>query len=79
MPYSLGQVLAIGQIHPFYNSEFEYPPNPEAVQTLQAQETEDADDIELNSFGILSKKALYISLHRNSRPNKNTNPCLLQI
>ncbi|CAF9908884.1 MAG: hypothetical protein GOMPHAMPRED_006346 [Gomphillus americanus] len=58
MPYSLGQVLAIGQIHPFYNSEFEYPPNPEAVQTLQAQETEDADDIELNSFGILSKKAL---------------------
>jgi hypothetical protein len=38
--YSLSEVIRVAKIHPFYNADQQYPPDPEAIQkALQCSPT----------------------------------------
>ncbi|PKY05710.1 hypothetical protein P168DRAFT_341261 [Aspergillus campestris IBT 28561] len=61
--YTLAEVLAVAQIHPFYNEKVQYPPDTEAIQQARLR-TIGATDVNLHKQPLLHKKALYKTIKR---------------
>ncbi|KAJ5972719.1 uncharacterized protein N7479_002637 [Penicillium vulpinum] len=69
--YSLSEVIRVAEIHPFYNSDTKYPPDPEAIQkALQASPTE-PKHTELSLQPLLKKNDIYRVIKRLTN---DTNP-----
>ena len=58
--YSLAEVLAVADIHPFYNSEVQYPPQPDAIQHARESATKTATEVNLHTRPMVTKKDLYV-------------------
>ncbi|KAK6354408.1 hypothetical protein TWF730_008814 [Orbilia blumenaviensis] len=71
--YSLKQVLAVAKVHPFYNSDIEYPPTPEEVsEIVKSINKEDADGTNLSALPLSTKETLYPTINRlwqDTNPN----------
>lgn len=52
--YSLGEVLAIARIHPFYNENIQYPPDASSIQTALKSST----SWDLRAQPLLEKKSM---------------------
>ncbi|GLB08213.1 hypothetical protein AtubIFM57258_004101 [Aspergillus tubingensis] len=71
-PFSLDEVLAVARIHPLYNPNILYPPNPEEIQAIvQAQPTTNSTSSNLEAWPLTTKKDLYKVIERLT---KDTNP-----
>jgi hypothetical protein len=58
-PFSLGEVLAVAEIHPFYKEEIQYPPEEKIIRELgEKVSTDEAADKKLNLWPITWKKNL---------------------
>jgi hypothetical protein len=57
-PHSLGEVLAVAQIHPFYEEEIQYPPDEQTVQAVREIVANKQTEHELKSRPIIWKKDL---------------------
>ncbi|KAL4938913.1 hypothetical protein BDV06DRAFT_45867 [Aspergillus oleicola] len=53
--YTLEEVLAVAQLHPFYNSLIEYPPCEKAIEQVLAQKR----CLDIQSQPLLQKKSIY--------------------
>ncbi|CEL00915.1 hypothetical protein ASPCAL00507 [Aspergillus calidoustus] len=62
--FPLADVLAVAKIHPFYNEGVEYPPDQIAIQKALRLGAEQAKEITLESFPLLTKKDLYHVIDR---------------
>ncbi|KAK0756455.1 hypothetical protein N5P37_011108 [Trichoderma harzianum] len=65
-PHSLGEVLAVAKIHPFYVEEIQYPPDEKTVQSVRervAAEQEQANE-DLKKWPVIWKKDLYDTIQR---------------
>jgi len=58
--YRLAEVLAVADIHPFYNPRFQYPPEPNAIQHAQQSATKTATEVDLRVRPMVTKKDLYV-------------------
>lgn len=59
LPYSLEEVLAVAQTHPFYNEEIQYPPDENVIRELRERAPKDKETEEkLKSWPIIWKKNL---------------------
>lgn len=57
--YPLSDVLAVAKVHPFY-SDTKYPPTPEELHhALRASKDKGGNDLDLKSFPLTRKDALY--------------------
>lgn len=59
-PHSLGEVLAVAKIHPFYVEEIQYPPDEKTVQSVReraAAEGEQKNE-DLKKWPVIWKKDL---------------------
>lgn len=57
-PYSLAAVLEVAKIHPFYNSDINYPPGPEAIQAALQRAATLSPGINFDSQPLLRKEDL---------------------
>lgn len=58
-PYSLGEVLAVAETHPFYNEEIRYPPDGKAIEQLREKVSkQEGANEKLSSWPIIWKKSL---------------------
>ncbi|KAF5857529.1 hypothetical protein ETB97_005668 [Aspergillus alliaceus] len=57
--FSLTEVLAVSKIHPFYNPDIQYPPNPETIESAVELAEKKSTEIDLSSVPLVSKKDLY--------------------
>lgn len=57
-PYSLAEVLAVAKLHPFYNPEAVYPPDPLAIEKACRSISADVQASELASLPLLTKDRL---------------------
>lgn len=58
-PYSLGEVLAVAETHPFYNEDIQYPPEEKLIQELKEKALKDeAAKNKLNVWPLIWKKNL---------------------
>lgn len=58
-PYSLGEVLAVAEIHPFYKEEIQYAPEEKIIRELREKaSTDEAAEKKLNVWSITWKKNL---------------------
>ncbi|KAK6837668.1 hypothetical protein RU639_001335 [Aspergillus parasiticus] len=62
--FSLKEVLAVAEIHPFYNPAVEYPPTPETIKSAIELADKRSTDIDLSSLPLVSKKDLYKAIAR---------------
>lgn len=58
--YRLAEVLAVANIHPFYNPGVQYPPEPDAIQHARQSATKTAAEVNLHTRPIVTKKDLYV-------------------
>ncbi|KAI1755994.1 hypothetical protein F4782DRAFT_551082 [Xylaria castorea] len=72
--YTLTDILAITNIHPFYNQEREYPPDAYAIQIARKRAAEQLVELEPKHFPLLWKKHLYTTVERlvNDTSSENT-------
>ncbi|KAL1998455.1 hypothetical protein VTN02DRAFT_6156 [Thermoascus thermophilus] len=62
--YPLSDVLAVAKVHPFY-SDTEYPPTPEELpHVLRASRDKGGTGLDLRSFPLTRKDALYKQIGR---------------
>lgn len=58
-PYSLGEVLAVAETHPFYKEEIQYPPDEKVIRELTEKALKEKGANEkLNLWPIIWKKNL---------------------
>lgn len=58
-PYSLGEVLAVAETHPFYKEDVQYPLDGKAIEELREKALKDKGAEEkLNTWPIIWKKNL---------------------
>jgi phenylacetate-coenzyme A ligase PaaK-like adenylate-forming protein len=63
--YTLADVLAVADIHPFYDPDVQYPPDATIVQQARDRATETLSDvIQLKDRQLLWKKDLYTTIQR---------------
>ncbi|KAI0546939.1 hypothetical protein F4679DRAFT_575119 [Xylaria curta] len=72
---SLTDVLAIAEIHPFYNREREYPPDASAIQVAREQAAEQSSEVDPKYFPLLWKKHLYATIERLVDDTSSENTC----
>lgn len=59
--YSLGEILAVAETHPFYKEEIQYPLDEKAIEELREKALEDTEAEEkLNIWPIIWKKNLLV-------------------
>ncbi|KAH6603990.1 hypothetical protein Trco_007436 [Trichoderma cornu-damae] len=63
-PHSLGEVLAIARIHPFYVEGIRYPPDEKIVRAIREKVVKQQEKDELKSQPIIWKKDLYNTIQR---------------
>ncbi|KAE8352567.1 hypothetical protein BDV28DRAFT_134961 [Aspergillus coremiiformis] len=68
--FSLAEVLAVANIHPFYNPSVEYPPDQDSIESV-VQSASKQTDIDISSRPLVSKKDLYKVIERLT---DDTNP-----
>lgn len=68
--YRLAEVLAVANIHPFYNSKFQYPPESNAIQHARQSATKTATEVDLRIRPMVTKKDLYVC-HASRPPSTN--------
>lgn len=56
--FALEDVLAISKIHPFYNPDVLYPPNPDAIHTARNWAMKKTGEAALNTQPLLWKRDL---------------------
>ncbi|KAL2008010.1 hypothetical protein VTN00DRAFT_7992 [Thermoascus crustaceus] len=62
--YPLSDVLAVAKVHPFY-SDTKYPPTPEELHhVLRVSKDKGGNDLDLKSFSLTRKDALYKQIGR---------------
>ncbi|KAF3907305.1 hypothetical protein ABW21_db0204017 [Orbilia brochopaga] len=75
--YTLKQVLSVAKVHPYYNSDVQYPPSAEDVRTILVDLSKESngtsngasnvtfsEDSALKSFPLISKERLYETITR---------------
>ncbi|KAE8380440.1 hypothetical protein BDV26DRAFT_302870 [Aspergillus bertholletiae] len=62
--FPLREVLAVADIHPFYNPNVQYPPSPEALKSALELAHKQSEDSDLSSRPLVSKKDLYKAIAR---------------
>lgn len=60
--YSLAEVLAVAQRHPFYRPDVQYPPNAEAVKATRELVANGVIPVGLHEQPLLYKKAMYVCI-----------------
>ncbi|KAM0255929.1 hypothetical protein ACHAQJ_005330 [Trichoderma viride] len=63
-PHSLGEVLAVAKIHPFYVEEIQYPPDEQTVRAVREKAAKEQAEDTLKSRPIIWKKNLYNTIQR---------------
>lgn len=58
--YSLAEVLAVAQIHPFYHPDVQYPPNAKALKATRELVANEAIPVNLLTQPLLQKKSMYV-------------------
>lgn len=58
--YSLAEVLAVAENHPFYNESILYPADSKTVTKLQESAISKAKEINFQQQPLLDKKVLYV-------------------
>lgn len=58
--YSLVDVLAVAQMHPFYCSA-QYPPDEDAIQDAREEAAQKFEQFDLKAWPLLLKNDLYVS------------------
>ncbi|EYE97593.1 uncharacterized protein EURHEDRAFT_409819 [Aspergillus ruber CBS 135680] len=58
--YRLAEVLAVANIHPFYNPGVQYPPGHDAIQYARRSASKPATEVDLRTRPMVTKKDLYI-------------------
>ncbi|KAL4786816.1 hypothetical protein BJX76DRAFT_71627 [Aspergillus varians] len=66
-------ILAVAQIHPFYNQDVEYPPDQEAIQQALRLVEKGGHEASLEQFPLLTKKDLYDVIERLLRDTSGQN------
>lgn len=57
--YSLGEVLAVAEIHPFYKEDIQYPPEEKLIRELREKAlTDETAKKKLNVWPLTWKKSL---------------------
>ncbi|KAI0002718.1 hypothetical protein F4779DRAFT_622163 [Xylariaceae sp. FL0662B] len=62
--YSLADVLAVANTHPFYVSSIKYPPDAQAIHAVRRKTAEQQTEVDLTLQPLLRKKDLYITIDR---------------
>ncbi|PGH15468.1 hypothetical protein AJ79_02445 [Helicocarpus griseus UAMH5409] len=62
--YSLAEVLTVAKLHPFYDSEIQYPPKTEILQANLQKSVKNNANADLHSQPLLHKKAMYEAIER---------------
>jgi hypothetical protein len=58
-PYSLGEILAVAETHPFYKEDIQYPLGEKAIRTLREEALKDSEsDQKFNLWPIIWKTNL---------------------
>ncbi|KAH6876398.1 hypothetical protein B0T10DRAFT_585505 [Thelonectria olida] len=65
LTYSLGDVLAVAKIHPFYASKIQYPPDADTIHAARERAAlSPPRETDLKSHRLLRKKDLYATIER---------------
>ncbi|KAM0123574.1 hypothetical protein ACHAO1_011263 [Botrytis cinerea] len=72
--YSLAEVLAVAENHPFYNESILYPADSKTVTKLQESAISKAKEINFQQQPLLDKKVLYKAIKRltHDKDSRNT-------
>ncbi|EMR90846.1 hypothetical protein ACHAPC_011178 [Botrytis cinerea] len=72
--YSLAEVLAVAEKHPFYNESILYPADSKTVTKLQESAISKAKEINFQQQPLLDKKVLYKAIKRltHDKDSRNT-------
>ncbi|OQE43299.1 hypothetical protein PENCOP_c003G06446 [Penicillium coprophilum] len=62
--YSLSEVIKVAEIHPFYNADRKYPPDPEAIHKALQYSSTESKQIDLHLQPLLRKDDIYRVIKR---------------